>query len=96
MCVKISANDNTFMAVETSANLYLEEMVKYDSSQDERVSFGAVEMPLLSGVSVTILSSVKNVPGLVDENYGCMSTNSSLEEKGGRVHSKWKIECHRR
>jgi hypothetical protein len=44
------------MAVETSANLYLEEMVKYDSSQDERVSFGAVEMPLLSGVSVTILS----------------------------------------
>jgi hypothetical protein len=59
VCPDLNSNDNTFMAVETSANLYLEEMVKYDSSQDERVSFGAVEMPLLSGVSVTILSQCK-------------------------------------
>ncbi|XP_011006623.1 PREDICTED: uncharacterized protein LOC105112586 [Populus euphratica] len=46
----LNSDDNTSMAVETSANLYLEEMVKYDSS-------------------------------LVYENYGCMSTYSSLEEK---------------
>ncbi|KAJ6968680.1 hypothetical protein NC653_036608 [Populus alba x Populus x berolinensis] len=50
VCPDLNSDDDTSMAVETSAKFYLEEKVKYDSS-------------------------------LVDDNYGCMSSNSSLEEK---------------
>lgn len=78
----LNSNEDTSMPVETSANFSFEEKVKYDSVQDEKVSIGAEEMSLSSGVSDTqYYANVKNISGLIDNNNSCMPANSSLVEK---------------
>lgn len=78
----LNSNEDTSMPVETSANFSLKEKVKYDSVQDEKVSIGAEEMSLSSGVSDSqYYPNVKNIPGLIDDNNSCMPANSSLVEK---------------
>ena len=78
----LNSNEDTSIPVETSANFSLEEKVKYDSVQDEKVSIGAEEMSLSSGVSDSqYYPNVKNIPGLIDDNNSCMPANSSLVEK---------------
>ncbi|CAK7343184.1 unnamed protein product [Dovyalis caffra] len=78
----LNSDDDTSMSIETSANSSLEEKVKYDSGKAEKVSIGAEEMSLPSGVLDTQdYPNVTNISGPVDDNYSCMSANSSLEEK---------------
>ncbi|KAJ6331256.1 hypothetical protein OIU76_009769 [Salix suchowensis] len=78
----LNSNEDTSMPVETSANFSLKEKVKYKSVQDEKVSIGAEEMSLSSGVSDSqYYPNVKNIPGLIDDNNSCMPANSSLVEK---------------
>ncbi|KAJ6742526.1 S-ADENOSYLMETHIONINE SYNTHASE 2 [Salix viminalis] len=55
---------------------------KDERLNDEKVSIGAEEMSLSSGVSDSqYYPNVKNIPGLIDDNNSCMPANSSLVEK---------------